>query len=160
MRSEQRFQQILTIVGGFLMPFGLAVIGIGWYGAAHTGYVFEQVPYLVSGGLFGLGLTICGALIFFSSWLARLVQLQRQQAELTKRLLEHMAVKENSSTQLMPMRNPLSDVASPEPDDADRGKRRGHNDQPDKRSEGQITARQSGQVGEGRHVHHPLVEPQ
>src|SRR6185436_2740395 len=65
MRSEQRFQQILTLVGGFLMPLGLAVIGIGWYGTAHTGYVFEQLPYLVSGGLFGLGLTICGALVFF-----------------------------------------------------------------------------------------------
>jgi uncharacterized integral membrane protein len=90
MRSERRLQQILTIVGGFLMPLGLAVIGIGWYGAAHTGYVFEQIPYLVSGGLFGLGLTICGALIFFSSWLARLVQLQRQQAELTKQLLEQV----------------------------------------------------------------------
>jgi hypothetical protein len=94
MRSEQRFQQILTIVGGFLMPLGLVVIGIGWYGAAHTGYVFEQIPYLVSGGLFGLGLTFCGALVFFSSWLARLVQLQRQQAELTKQVLERMAVVE------------------------------------------------------------------
>lgn len=62
------------------MPLGLAVIGIGWYGTAHTGHVFEQVPYLVSGGLFGLGLTISGVLIFFSSWLARLIQLQREQA--------------------------------------------------------------------------------
>jgi len=88
MRSEQRFQQIITVVGGFLMPLGLAVIGIGWYGAAHTGYVFEQIPYLISGGLLGLGLTFCGALIFFSSWLARLVELQRQQAELTRRLHE------------------------------------------------------------------------
>jgi len=108
MRSEQRFQQILTIVGGFLMPLGLAVIGIGWYGTAHTGYVFEQIPYLVSGGLFGLGLTIAGALIFFSAWLARLVQLQREQAELTRRLLEQMQaqvpapISEKSTTQLMP----------------------------------------------------------
>ena len=93
MRSEQRFQQILTIIGGFLMPLGLAVIGIGWYGTAHTGYVFEQLPYLVSGGLFGLGLTFCGALIFFSSWLARLVQLQREQADLTRRLIERASPK-------------------------------------------------------------------
>ena len=93
MRSEQRFQQILTIVGGFLMPLGLAVIGIGWYGTAHTGYVFEQLPYLVSGGLLGLGLTFCGALIFFSSWLARLVQLQREQADLTRRLIERTSPK-------------------------------------------------------------------
>jgi hypothetical protein len=52
--------------------------------------LFEQVPYLISGGLFGLGLTFCGALTFFSSWLARLVQLQRQQAELTQKLLDRL----------------------------------------------------------------------
>jgi hypothetical protein len=96
-------QQILTIVGGFLMPLGLAVIGIGWWGTAHTGYVFEQIPYLVSGGLFGLGLTVCGALIFFSSWLARLAHLQREQAELTRRLLDRAPVPEPASTQLMPV---------------------------------------------------------
>jgi hypothetical protein len=92
MRSEHGLQQTLAVVGGFLMPLGLVVIGIGWYGTAHTGYVFEQVPYLVSGGLFGLGLTFCGALVFFSSWLARLVQLQRQQTELTRQLIEHLTV--------------------------------------------------------------------
>jgi hypothetical protein len=105
MRSEQRFQQILTLVGGFLMPLGLTVIGIGWYGTAHTGYVFEQLPYLISGGLFGLGLTFCGALIFFSAWLARLVQLQREQAELTRRLLRDEPPPNGlkSTTQLMPV---------------------------------------------------------
>jgi uncharacterized integral membrane protein len=103
MRSEQRLQQVLTIAGGFLMPLGLAVIGIGWYGTAHTGYVFEQVPYLVSGGLFGLGLTISGALIFFSSWLARLIQLQRERAELTRRLLDRTPAPDPSSTQLIPV---------------------------------------------------------
>src|SRR3977135_910252 len=54
----------------------------------------------------------------------------------------------------------LSDVASPETDDADRGKCRGHNDQQGKRGEHEVTARQSGQVSEGRHVHGPLVQPQ
>jgi uncharacterized integral membrane protein len=103
MRSEQRFQQMLTLVGGFLMPLGLAVIGIGWWGTAHTGYVFEQLPYLVSGGLFGLGLSVCGALVFFSSWLARLIQLQREQAELTRRLVERTPAPEPSATQLMPV---------------------------------------------------------
>ncbi|MEJ3747367.1 hypothetical protein WEI85_29285 [Actinomycetes bacterium KLBMP 9797] len=102
MRSEQRFQQILTVVGGFLMPLGLAVIGIGWYGTAHTGYVFEQIPYLVSGGLFGLGLTISGALIFFSSWLARLVHLQREQAALTRRLLDRTPAPDPTLTRILP----------------------------------------------------------
>ena len=97
------FHQVLTVVGGFLMPLGLAVIGIGWYGAAHTGYVFEQIPYLVSGGLFGLGLTFCGALIFFSSWLARLIELQRQQAESIRRVLEGDAI---ARTRPLPVTTP------------------------------------------------------
>lgn len=91
MRNQERFLQIMALVGGFLMPLGLAVIGFGWYGTAHTGYVFEQIPYLVSGGLFGLGLTFTGALIFFSSWLARIAQLQREQNDLTRRLLDELA---------------------------------------------------------------------
>ena len=121
MRSEQRFQHILTLVGGFLMPLGLAVIGIGWYGTAHTGYVFEQLPYLVSGGLFGLGLTFCGALIFFSAWLARLAQLQREQAEslkvLTRRLLEEPPPPNGvrSTTQWLPMVEP--EIRDSEPAD-------------------------------------------
>ena len=107
MRSEQRFQSILTLVGGFLMPLGLTVIGFGWYGTAHTGYVFEQLPYLVSGGLFGLGLTFCGALIFFSAWLARLVQLQREQSELTRRLIDDSAVDGvRSTTEWIPLMQP------------------------------------------------------
>jgi hypothetical protein len=96
-------QRVLTIAGRFRIPLGLAVIGIGWYGTAHTGYVFEQVSYLASGGLFGLGLTISGALIFFSSWLARLIQLQREQAELTRRLLDRTPTPGPSSTQLIPV---------------------------------------------------------
>ncbi|WP_117213251.1 hypothetical protein [Allorhizocola rhizosphaerae] len=88
---EQRFQQIMTLVGAFFMVLGLIAIAIGWYGTARTGYVFEQIPYLVSGGLFGLGLTFTGALVFFSSWLARIVQLQRQQNELTQRLLDQLS---------------------------------------------------------------------
>lgn len=103
-----RPEQILTVVGGFLMPLGLAVIGIGWWGTAHTGYVFEQVPYLVSGGLFGLGLTICGALVFFSSWLVRLIHLQREQAALTRRLVDRMPAAEPASTRVLP---PVADVS-------------------------------------------------
>jgi hypothetical protein len=43
------------------------------------------------------------ALIFFSSWLARLIQLQREQAELTRRLLDRTPDPDPSSTQLIPV---------------------------------------------------------
>ena len=43
-----------------LALFGTGVIFVilGWYGAAHTNIATEQVPYLISGGLLGLGLII------------------------------------------------------------------------------------------------------
>lgn len=79
---ERWLQQGLGWAGSILMPLGLAVIGLGWYGAAHTGYLFEQLPYLISGGLLGLGLLMVGGFLFFGSWLARVAHQQRQQSEL------------------------------------------------------------------------------
>ena len=71
---------LLTIVSSVLLPLGLLVIVLGWYGASHTPYLFEQVPYLISGGLFGLALVVGGGLCYFGSWVARGAQLQRQSA--------------------------------------------------------------------------------
>lgn len=79
---ERWLQQGLAIVGSLLMPAGLVAIVLGWYGAAHTPYVFEQLAYLISGGLFGLGLLGAGGFLFFGSWLARLSHQQRMETEL------------------------------------------------------------------------------
>ena len=51
-----------------LMTFGLLAAGIifvilGWYGAAHTNILTEQIPYLISGGLLGLGLIIVAGVL-------------------------------------------------------------------------------------------------
>jgi len=62
---------ILALAAAILLPFGLMLILLGWYGAAHTPYLFEQVPYLISGGLVGLGLMLAGGLLYFGSWIAR-----------------------------------------------------------------------------------------
>ena len=80
--SERLMQQGLTLAGSLLMPLGLLAIGLGWYGAAHTPYTFEQIAYLVSGGIGGLALTTLGGFLFFGSWLARIAHQQRQQTEL------------------------------------------------------------------------------
>ena len=39
---------------------GLILIGVAWYGASGTGYVSKQIPYLISGGLVGLGVLMVG----------------------------------------------------------------------------------------------------
>jgi hypothetical protein len=64
-------ERVLAVVSAVLLPLGLLIILLGWYGAAHTPYLFEQVPYLISGGILGLGLAVVGGLIYFGSWLAR-----------------------------------------------------------------------------------------
>ena len=67
----------LMVLGGVLVPLGLLVILLGWYGASRTSNVYEQVPYLISGGLLGLALVFLGAFLYFGHWLTRLVQEQR-----------------------------------------------------------------------------------
>jgi hypothetical protein len=56
-------------VAATLIVFGITAIVIGWVGAAHSTFVEEQVPYLISGGLLGVALTTVGALTFFAHWL-------------------------------------------------------------------------------------------
>lgn len=77
-RSARGIDGILAIVAAVLLPLGLVVIGLGWYGASHTPYLFEQVPYLISGGLIGLGLVLVGGLVYFGSWIARAAAQQQQ----------------------------------------------------------------------------------
>jgi hypothetical protein len=80
-------EQVLAIVSAVLLPLGLAVIVLGWYGAAHTPYLFEQLPYLISGGLLGLGLALVGGLVYFGSWVARGAAQQQKQHEEVATLL-------------------------------------------------------------------------
>jgi apolipoprotein N-acyltransferase len=80
-------EQLLAIASAFLLPLGLAMILLSWYGASHTPYLFEQVPYLISGGLLGLGLALVGGLVYFGSWIARGAAEQRRQGEQVVALL-------------------------------------------------------------------------
>lgn len=77
-RRRHVLQLVLFAAGAVLLPLGLAVIGLGWYGAAHTPYLYDQVSYLVSGGLLGLGLTFAGGFLYFGAWLARIAADQRE----------------------------------------------------------------------------------
>ena len=82
--------RLLMVGGGALLILGLAFIGAAWYGAAHTPYLFEQVPYLISGGLLGLGLTFAGGAFYFAYWLTRQVRDTKQQAEATQDALRRI----------------------------------------------------------------------
>ena len=77
----------LLVVGGLLLPLGVLVIVLGWLGASHTVLLFEQIPYLISGGLLGLALVVAGGLVYFAYWQTLLVRETRaQNHELTAAL--------------------------------------------------------------------------
>ncbi|HWU33083.1 MAG TPA: hypothetical protein VN108_09420 [Marmoricola sp.] len=61
----------LFIAGAVLLPLGLVIICLGWYGIANTPYVYNQLVYIVSGGMLGLGVTFIGGFLYFGSWIAR-----------------------------------------------------------------------------------------
>lgn len=73
-------ERTLMVLGGILAPLGLVLVLIGWYGAARTPNLFEQIPYAISGGLFGLGLVFLGSFFYFAHWMTELVKEHRSQS--------------------------------------------------------------------------------
>ena len=77
-------ERFLLVLASTLMTIGLSAILLGWYGAARATLVEEQLPYLISGGLFGLALAVIGALTLFTHWLTVLVR-EHRGAEVARR---------------------------------------------------------------------------
>ena len=79
------------LAGPVLMPLGALVILLAWYGASNTTRVFLQIPYLISGGLFGLGLMFVGAFVYFARWMNDLLDASRGQSAEARALAERSA---------------------------------------------------------------------
>jgi hypothetical protein len=88
--AKRGLEFYLFVAGAVLVPLGLIVILLGWYGASHSGFLFEQVPYLISGGMLGVGLVIVGAFSYFAYWLTRIFHQQREQAGAVIEALERL----------------------------------------------------------------------
>jgi hypothetical protein len=78
----------LLTVGSILMPLGLVLVLLGWYGSAHTTRLFEQIPYMISGGLLGVVCMIAGGFCYFGYFLARLLATSREMLDSLLRLEE------------------------------------------------------------------------
>lgn len=65
-------------LGGACVVAGFVVVVIGWAGASRTVLVSGQIPYLLSGGLIGLGLIFVGAFLYFGHWMAVMVREHRE----------------------------------------------------------------------------------
>jgi hypothetical protein len=91
-RSLQSHPQLLLGVAAALMTTGLSIIVLGWFGAARSTIVEEQIPYLISGGLLGVALATIGALTLFAHWLTVIVRENRRQETVRKQ--EHIELME------------------------------------------------------------------
>jgi hypothetical protein len=67
----------LVALGFFIV--GIVLILLGWYGAAYTNILTEQIPYLISGGLLGLGLIIVAGILASSALHERESELLRHE---------------------------------------------------------------------------------
>lgn len=84
-RRQIPVERWLFIAGAVMLPLGVAFILLAWYGAAHKPLIIQQFPYLLSGGVLGLGLMFAGGFLYFGYWVTRLVQENRRH---TDQLLE------------------------------------------------------------------------
>jgi hypothetical protein len=92
---EDKGERTWLLAGIALLVVGGIVIFGGYWGASGTAKVNEQLPYLLSGGLLGLGLMVAGAALFvrysmsrfLRFWLIRDIYEQRAQ---TDRIVESM----------------------------------------------------------------------
>jgi len=73
-RARSSLENVFLTVGALCLPTGLVTIILGWYGAAHTGHLYEQNDYMISGGLVGLGLILIGAVLCVGYWMTRQIQ--------------------------------------------------------------------------------------
>jgi hypothetical protein len=80
----------LLMAGAIMLPLGVVLVVTGWYGAAHTTRLWEEIPYLISGGLFGVVLVIIGAAFYFGYWLTRIVGGDRQVLEVLLRIEDRL----------------------------------------------------------------------
>lgn len=77
-RPQLDGERLLFVLGAVLVPLGFLAIGIAWYGVAGSGLVFEQLPYVVSGGIGGLALVIVGSALYACWWHTRSIREQRE----------------------------------------------------------------------------------
>jgi hypothetical protein len=77
-------------LGALCLPIGIVTIILGWYGAAHTGHVYEQNDYLISGGLLGLGIIFIGGFLYFGYWMTRQIRATETAGQQMLRALERL----------------------------------------------------------------------
>jgi hypothetical protein len=80
-RAKMSLSRVLFAAGSVAVPLGLVLLGLGYWGVAHTTLVFDQLPFLASGGLMGLALVVLGGFLYFGHWQVLAIEERREQAQ-------------------------------------------------------------------------------
>ena len=62
---------VRAYLGWILVAVGAIIIGVGYLGVSREALVAKQIPYLVSGGIFGLALIVLGTFYLYSEDMRR-----------------------------------------------------------------------------------------
>lgn len=92
-RGGLTVDRIFQLAGTALPVLGILAIVVAWYGVSHTAREWRQTPYLVSGGLLGLGLIFLGGFAYFSYWLTKLVDASHRQTAVLERIEAALAAR-------------------------------------------------------------------
>ena len=79
-RNDRSLRKIMQTLGMLTIGFGFVCILLGWYGASHSPYLYQEIPYLISGGLLGVALVVGGGTLVRSAWNLRQVEEDRRNA--------------------------------------------------------------------------------
>jgi hypothetical protein len=79
-RTDRDLRKIMQVLGMLVIAFGFICLVLGWYGASHSPYLFQEIPYLISGGLLGVALVIGGGVLVRCAWSLRQVEESRRNA--------------------------------------------------------------------------------
>lgn len=79
-RSDRDIRKVMQMLGMVAIIFGFVCILLGWYGASHSPYLYQEIPYLISGGLLGVALVIAGGVLVRCAWSLRQVEEARRNA--------------------------------------------------------------------------------
>ena len=96
-----RLDTIAARLGLGVTLVGFVVMFIGWNGAASTNSVAGQIPYLISGGLVGLGLVIVGAALI-------IVETSRDDREELRKAIREMTAVQAPAEKPKPAAEPTS----------------------------------------------------
>lgn len=110
--SRPDADRVLRAAGPVLLPTGAIVILLGWYGAANTTRIFLQIPYLISGGLLGLGLMFAGGFLYFARWMTDLLDESRRNAEHARETADRTALALERIERLLRERPPEAPAAA------------------------------------------------